>query len=173
MPEHSRLQNLPLPALRAFEATARHGSMSGGAAELNVTHGAVSRQIASLERLVGCAVFERGARGVRWAAAGEQLFGAVHSGFDRMRAGLRDAGRPQAPVRLTTLPSFATRWLLPRLIGFQGEHPEIDVRVHTSVDLTDLSQGQDRSRGSLRARVLAGAGCRPAASRHCVSGVFT
>lgn len=133
---------LPLAALRAFEATARHGSMTGAAAELNVTHGAVSRQIAALERLIGGPVFERGARGVVLTDMGRQLFQEVGGGFERLRAGLRLAGTaaPEA-VRLTTLPSFATRWLLPRLVVFQATHPEIEVRVHSSLDITDLAAG--------------------------------
>jgi LysR family glycine cleavage system transcriptional activator len=137
----ARTSSLPLSALRSFEATARRGSMSGAAVELNVTPGAVSRQITALERLVGTALFERGARGVSLTEAGRQLFLDVEGGFEKLRAGLRQAGRQSTPVRLTALPSFATRWLLPRLVLFQKEYPEIDVRVHSSLDIMDLTGG--------------------------------
>jgi LysR family glycine cleavage system transcriptional activator len=138
----ARPAHLPLSALRSFEATARHGSMSAAAVELNVTPGAVSRQITALERMVGAALFERGARGVFLTEAGRRLFLDVAGGFEKLRAGLREAGRRSKPVRLTTLPSFATRWLLPRLVSFQADHPEIDIRVHSSLDLMDLAGGQ-------------------------------
>lgn len=144
MPElerSARATDLPLTALRAFESTARHGSMTKAAAELNVTHGAVSRQIAALERVVGTLVFERGARGVRLTQTGQRLFLDVQSGFERLRTALHEAGRAAEPVRLTTLPSFATRWLLPRLAAFHLEYPTIDVRVHSSLDILDLATG--------------------------------
>lgn len=132
---------LPLSALRAFEAAARRGSMTAGASELNVTHGAISRQITSLEQLVGCALFERGARGIRLTAAGERLFHAVANGFEQIRTALHGAGMPQSAVRVTTLPSFATRWLLPRLMTFRALHPEIEIRIHSSLDIADLRVG--------------------------------
>ena len=130
---------LPLAALRAFEAAARHGSMSAAAAELNVTHGAISRQIAALERLAGFAVFSRGARGVGLTSRGSQLFHEVHGAFERLRSAFHAGAEPvRTPVSLTTLPSFASRWLMPRLAGFNAEHPGIQVRVHTGLEIADL-----------------------------------
>lgn len=135
------LRHLPLAALRAFEATARQGSMTAAAAELNVTHGAVSRQIASLERLLGTAVFERGARGVNLTNAGRQLFRDVGGGFEKLRHGLSEVRTTARIVWLTTLPSLATRWLLPQLVAFQNEQPGIEVRIHSSLDIADLTGG--------------------------------
>lgn len=128
----------PLNALRSFEAVARHGSFAAAAADLNVTHWAVGKQIRLLEDWFGVALFERLARGVRLTARGAALRDDVGDAFDRLAAGatrLRDDGpapRLSGTVRVNVLISFALNWLMPRLPGFQALHPGIEVRVSTT-----------------------------------------
>lgn len=134
--ERSRLP--PLNALRSFEAVARHGSFTAAAAQLNVTHWAVGKQIRLLEDWFGKPLFERRARGVRLTDEGAALLGDVSDAFDRLATGtarLRDAGparRPSGTVRVNALVSFAVSWLLPRLPGFCAQFPEVDVQVSTT-----------------------------------------
>ncbi|MDJ0948852.1 MAG: LysR substrate-binding domain-containing protein [Alphaproteobacteria bacterium] len=127
--------------LRAFEATARHGSMSRAAIELNVTHGAVSRQVVALERFLEVQLFRRRSRGVELTEQGVRLFHGVSAGFDRIRITLADLrnDRRQRPVTVTTLPTFASRWLLPKLAAFHGQRPDIVVNLRTGTDLDDLA----------------------------------
>lgn len=140
MPSEPRMP--PLAMLRAFEAAARHGSMSRAAAELNVTHGAISRQVVALERFLGAALFSRKARGVTLTVDGATLFHGVGTGFERIRAAVDALQRPDQRLRrvtVTTLPSLASRWLVPQLAEFQARHPDIEVHVHTAMELRDLT----------------------------------
>jgi LysR family glycine cleavage system transcriptional activator len=134
----------PLHALRAFEAAARLESFSRAADELHVTHGAVSHQIRALEEFLGAPLFSRNGRRVVLTGDG-RLFA------DRVRAALRDIGdaadslrRPGRANRLTVslLPSFAARWLMPRIGRFMAAHPEITVNVHTSAALVDFERDE-------------------------------
>jgi LysR family glycine cleavage system transcriptional activator len=127
--------------LRAFEAAARHGSMSRAATELNVTHGAISRQVVALERMLEAQLFRRRSRGVQLTEAGARLFHGVFSGFERIRVTVEDLrqDRRQRSVTVTTLPTVASRWLMPRLARFQAEHPNILINVRTGTELDDLA----------------------------------
>src|SRR5438067_7833936 len=135
----------PLSALRAFEAAARLGSFSRAAEEISVTHSAVSHQVRALERALGTHLFHRNGRRVALTAAGRHF-------AERVGAALRDIGEAAQFVRrgsrdsnaltITTLPSFAARWLLPRLGRFMEQHPQIAVTVHTSLNLVDLERDE-------------------------------
>lgn len=130
----------PLNALRAFDAAARRGSFTGAATELHVTHGAVSRQVKELERFLGTELFERRPRGLELTPAGRDLAQVSHRAFDELRrivADMRIGAGPRV-VTLSTVPSLAARWLVPRMHRFQQRHPNIDIRVTTSYDLTDF-----------------------------------
>lgn len=131
----------PLSMLKAFEAAARHASMTRAARELNVTHGAISRQIVALERLLDVQLFRRRSRGVQLTDVGTRLFHGVFAGFERMRVTIEDLrqDRLQRSVTITTLPTLASRWLMPRLAEFQAEHPHILVNVRTGTGLDDLA----------------------------------
>jgi len=122
---------LALDGLRAFEAVARRLSFSAAAEELFLTQSAISRQIKALETELGAPLFNRGTRKVEITAAGEALRQAVLpalDGIDRTVRQIRVAqGRRQ--VNLSTFASFATLWLMPRLAGFQQQHPDIDIRI--------------------------------------------
>ena len=122
---------LPLDSLRTFEAVARRLSFSGAADELFVTQSAVSRQIKALETELGAALFNRGTRKVELTAAGDQLRQAVLPALDGIDRTVRQIRVTQGRrgVSLSTFASFATLWLMPRLAGFQQQHPDIDIRL--------------------------------------------
>ncbi|WP_031550550.1 transcriptional regulator GcvA [Parvularcula oceani] len=134
----------PLNALRAFEAAARHLSFARAADELAVTPGAVSQQIKALEETVGVALFRRDPRGLELTEAGSAAFPSLRDGFDRLAAGARLMTERGGPRRVTVsaAPSFASKWLVPRLDGFQSSHPDIDVYVHADMQLVDFSSGE-------------------------------
>jgi LysR family transcriptional regulator, glycine cleavage system transcriptional activator len=125
----------PLNAIRAFEAAARLGSFTRAAAELNVTHGAVSRQIRLLEDWLGTSLFLRTGRKALATRAGVDLLAEAGPALDRLAAAAARLGK-SAPtggmLHVSALPTFAMRWLIPRLPEFQGEHPGLDLRIVTA-----------------------------------------
>ncbi|MFM0152228.1 LysR substrate-binding domain-containing protein [Paraburkholderia sediminicola] len=119
-------------ALLAFEAAARHGSFARAAEELALTEGAVSRQIGRLEAFLGVALFERVGNRVRLAASGTRYAVQVREILDRLeRDSLYLMGQPVAgaSIDIAAIPTFATRWLIPRLKRFQNKHPNITVHI--------------------------------------------
>lgn len=132
---------LPLNALRAFEAAARHLSFTRAALELCVSQAALSHQIKALEERLGFALFRRLPRGVALTDEGSALVPALSDSFDRMGAALDMFARGQIRevVTLGVVSTFATGWLLPRLGGFKGLHPEIDLRILTNNNRPDLA----------------------------------
>lgn len=134
----------PVAALRALEAAARHLSYTRAAEELHITQSAVSHQIRHLEELWGVKLFARRGRRLFLTENGQALVPVIHDFFERMKATLR-ALRPDqdtGPLRVSLLQSFAFKWLVPRLGGFNAEHPGIDVWIATGEDLADLSSGE-------------------------------
>lgn len=119
-------------ALMAFEAAARHGSFARAAEELALTEGAISRQIARLESFLGQALFERAGNRVRLAPNGIRYAAQVREVLDRLE---RDSqylmGQPVdgGSLDIATLPTFATRWLIPRLKRFTLQHPTLTVHL--------------------------------------------
>lgn len=129
----ARRQLPPLNALRAFEAFGRHGRMTLAADELCVTHGAVSRQIRQLEAHLGVALTEGPRSRLRMTEAGLRLAQALSPAFDQIEAAApRPAQTGPRPLVISCLPTFAMKWLIPRLPGFQSAHPDIPVRVAES-----------------------------------------
>lgn len=123
----------PLNALRAFEAFGRHGRMTLAAEELCVTHGAVSRQIRQLEESLGVALTEGPRARLRMTEAGLKLAQALSPAFDQIAAAVpRAAEAGPRPLVISCLPTFAMKWLIPRLPGFLAAHPDIPVRVAES-----------------------------------------
>jgi len=124
----------PLNALRAFEAAARHLSLSRAAQELHVTAGALSHQIRGLEDLLGQKLFERRVRAIALTPAGKLLYPGLQTGFARIQeavAGLGAVGDQRVLV-VSTAPGFTAKWLAPRLYRFAAAQPDIDVRVSSS-----------------------------------------
>ena len=131
-----------LNGLRAFEAAARHLSFTLAAAELNVTQTAISHQIKRLERDLGVALFVRRNRALALTPKGNEYLPGVRAAFNDLRLATdrllhRDDGHV---LTISTLASFAAKWLLPRLSGFQEAHPGIDVRITTSTNLVDFQR---------------------------------
>jgi LysR family transcriptional regulator, glycine cleavage system transcriptional activator len=125
----------PLNALRAFEAAARHLSLTKAALELNVTPGALSHQIRGLEDSLAVKLFDRGVRSITLTAAGKALYPGLQAGFLHIRdavANLETSGDARVLV-VSTPPGFTSKWLAPRLYRFSIAHPEIDVRVSSSM----------------------------------------
>lgn len=138
------MSRLPLNTLPTFRVVARLGTLRAAAQELHLTHSAVSQQIKLLEEQVGFELFERRGRRIVLNAAGVTLQRAVESALDRLDEGLRAAaaaakGEAQR-VRLTMLPSFAQRWLLPRIPRWRERHPDIALEVHTSQQVVDIQR---------------------------------
>jgi LysR family glycine cleavage system transcriptional activator len=133
----------PLNAVRAFEAAARHGSFKDAAAELGVTHGAISRQVHLLEEWFGGpSLFQRLNRGVALTPAGGALLAEFGPALDRIATAARQhterRGGPVATVlRVNALATFSLRWLLPRLTLFREENPGIEVQLTTANDPVD------------------------------------
>lgn len=132
----------PLNALRAFEAAARHLSLSVAANELNVTPAAISHQVRLLEDHIGLPVFERSGRGLVLTDAGAAGLRDLREGFahlsDAMDA-IASLGEGGA-LSVSVAPSFAAKWLLPRLQSFERERPEFDVHVSASMQLVDFAR---------------------------------
>ena len=126
----------PLNALRAFEAAARHLSLTKAAQELHVTAGALSHQIRGLEELLGLKLFERGVRSIALTPAGRQLYPGLHTGFGHIRDAVTalSGESEQRVLVLSTPPGFTSKWLAARLYRFASAYPEIDVRVSSSID---------------------------------------
>lgn len=129
-----------LTALRAFEAAARQGSFARAADELNITPAAISQQVRLLEEHLGVLLFARRARSVTLTAVGASYARELGIALDRIASAserVRSADR-SGTLTISTTPSFALKWLLPRLADFQASHPELDVRLSTSNALADF-----------------------------------
>jgi LysR family glycine cleavage system transcriptional activator len=124
-----------LSALRAFEAAARHLSLTNAARELHVTPGALSHQIRGLEDLLGIKLFERKVRAIALTAAGKQLYPGLQTGFGHIREAVESlsAGAHPNVLVISTSPGLTSKWLAPRLYRFTAAHPDIDVRISSSM----------------------------------------
>ena len=121
----------PLSKLRAFEAAARLGSITGAGEELSVSPGAISHHIKELEGELGVPVLEREGRGVRLTDDGRRLYSSLRPAFDMIAGAVRQARRDPRRKRLTvmTVPAFASTWLLPRVAGFGSRAPEVELVI--------------------------------------------
>jgi LysR family glycine cleavage system transcriptional activator len=124
-----------LNAVKAFEAAARLGSFTRAAEELNVTHGAVSRQIRLLEDWLGIRLFVRTSRNAVPTRAGTDLLAEVGPALERVAAvslRLQNSAPAHGLLHVSALPTFAMRWLIPRLPEFQRDHPGLELRIVTA-----------------------------------------
>ncbi|MFC0220755.1 DNA-binding transcriptional LysR family regulator [Pseudochelatococcus lubricantis] len=127
-------------ALAAFDAVARLGSFSAAAQELSLTQSAISKQIAALEGQLGIALFERTGRGVALTQQGTAYAVAVADALATIRAAsLRAmAGEARQTLNLAILPTFGTRWLMPRIPSFIARHPEVTLNFATRIGRFDI-----------------------------------
>jgi LysR family glycine cleavage system transcriptional activator len=132
----------PLNALRAFEAAARHLSFTRAADELAVTQAAVSHQIKTLEEHLGINLFRRFNRSLALTEAGRAYLPALREAFDLIDQATRDLRERDSsgPLRVSVLPSFAAKWLLPRLSRFRQRHPDIDVLISADHGMVDFAR---------------------------------
>lgn len=132
----------PLNALRAFEATARLGTMTAAAHELHVTQVAITRQIATLEEALHTKLFVRDARRVRLTDAGRSLFDAVSKSFRELQCTVESInGTTQKHLlKVCGYTNFTMRWLIPRLPNFREAHPDIDIQLRSSMDAVDFER---------------------------------
>ena len=133
--------NLPLNALRAFEASARHRSFTKAAQELYVTQAAISHQVKGLEERLGVKLFHRGPRGLMLSDEGVALLPALSESFDRIGRLLDrfQGGQLREVLTVSAVGTFAVGWLLPRLKTFREAHPYIDLRLLTNNNRADLA----------------------------------
>ncbi len=147
----ARTRRLPaLEGLRAFEVASRHLSFTDAAAELFVTQGAVSQRIKALEHELGVTLFRRSARGLSLTREGERLSHGVRTGLGHIADAVARLSAPadDGALTLSVLPSFAARWLIPRLHRLADRHPDLHVQVIAEPGLTDLHAR--RVHGALR-----------------------
>lgn len=132
----------PLTAVRAFVVAARQGSFVRAASELNVTPAAVGQQVRLLEDYLGCRLFTRDGKGLLPTHEAETLLPPLTEGFNQLLAGFDALHQSRHGRRLvvSVAPSFAAKWLLPRLDSFQERHPDIDLRVSASMALVDFDR---------------------------------
>lgn len=140
-PSKIRAMHLPLNALRAFEASARHLSFTRAADELNVTQTAVSAHVKQLEARLGLALFRRLPRGLALTDEGIALLPVLSESFERMGAvlGRFQGGRLREPLHVAAVGTFAVGWLLPRLEDFRAAHPFVDLRLATNNNRVDIA----------------------------------
>lgn len=151
------LSNVPISAIRAFEAAARTGSFRDAASELHLTPSAVSHAIRKLESTMSTTLFERSARSIRLTPAGENLMRHAGAAFDNLRRGIEEvSGRGPHLLRVHCAPSFAAQWLAPRLARFIAAEPKLEVRLAASTEYArfsnddfdlDIVYGQPRIEG--------------------------
>ena len=142
MRRQTKLAQLPLNALRAFEATARNLSFTRAGLELRVTQAAVSQHVKGLESRLGVQLFRRLPRGVALTDEGQLLLPSIVEAFGRLTETLNrfEDGRYQDVITVGVVGTFAAGWLLPRLDAFRKAHPRIDLRLFTN-------NNRDRHRG--------------------------
>jgi len=132
----------PLSSLRSFEAVARHLSFSKAAEELHVTPGAISQQIRSLEVRVGARLFDRTKRSVALTDVAARILPDVQAGLETLARAVSSKipAIGERTLTISVAPSFASKWLLPRLPSFYDQHADIDLRISATVALADFNR---------------------------------
>ncbi|MCW8087520.1 LysR substrate-binding domain-containing protein [Sabulicella glaciei] len=133
----------PLAALRLFEAAGRHGSLRAAAEELGITPSAVSHAMRSLEDSLGVPLLQRDGRGMRLTPAGEELLAEATQAFTGLAATVDriTSARASAGLAVSSAPTFASRWLLPRLPALRRRHPAIALSITTELQPVDIGEG--------------------------------
>ena len=135
----------PLSALRAFLAFAEAETLDQAGARIGVTHAAISQQIRSLEAQLGLALVERGGRRLALTADGRRLADALAAGFGQIGQTLTSltGADETAALRITTTPSFAAGWLMPRLADFRARHPSVDLVIDPAPENREIGREAD------------------------------
>lgn len=132
----------PLNSLRAFEASARHRSFTRAADELSVTPAAISHQIKGLEDVLGARLFRRAKGTLMLTEEGQRLLPGVRKGFLAFNEAMESFAlyHQTGPLNVALTPSFAAKWLIPRIEHFNARYPEIDIRITTTMELIDYER---------------------------------
>ena len=134
----------PLNALKAFEASGRHLNFRLAAEEIGVTQGAVAQHVRALEATLNVKLFERQPRGLELTDEGRKYHAPVRRAFELIADATKELRPEQAVLTISVTPSFATKWLVPRLGAFANANPGVDVRVDASQKLANFqSDGID------------------------------
>jgi len=137
----AKRSQLPLTALRAFEAFARLGKMSLAADELCVTHGAVSRQVRSLEAVCGVKLTQGPRNALKLTDAGERMARSLGHTFDELEQSFREVrAAADRELHVSCVGTLAMKWLIPRLSGFHARHPELAIRVTEAYGPVDFTR---------------------------------
>lgn len=133
----------PLAALRAFAAFAQTGTVVQAGAALNVSHAAISQQLRGLERHMGLALLDRSGRALALTDDGARLAAALELGFGAISATVQDLTNADAdrPLHVSTTPTFAALWLMPRLGAFNAKYPDINLMLDPSATVVSLEPG--------------------------------
>jgi DNA-binding transcriptional LysR family regulator len=127
-------------ALAALSALATLGSLTEAAGQLGVTRSALSHRIAELETTIGVALVRKSGRKLVLTEDGERLIGSMGDALERIEAAIRPFRRDRGQIRLSTVATFASHWLIPRLADFQARHPRIEVAISTTTRAVDLGR---------------------------------
>lgn len=132
-----------LSALRAFSAYAETGNVNAAGTALNVSHAAISQQLRALETHLGLPLLNREGRSMTLTAEGETLARALREGFGQIAAAVEALTGAEAnrPLQISTTPTFAASWLMPRLARFRTEHPDIALMIDPSAEVRPLTAG--------------------------------
>lgn len=155
--------------LLAFEAAARHESYTRAAEDLSLSQSAVSRQVQTLEEQLGISLFRREGRTVRLTEAGRRYAAEMNIALGRVRAATLQVMAHRVSggaLRLAILPTFGSKWLLPRLHDFYARHPDVTVHVHTRIGAIDFDTEE------LDAAVTVGTGDWPKLVAHPLQNEF-
>lgn len=151
-----------LRAVQAFCAIARRGSVAAAANDLAVTASALSHLLRDLEDRLGTRLFDRRGRALALSEDGRVLADAIGPAMERIEEALAAFARRRVELRISTLSTFATRWLIPRLERFQSRHPDVELLVSTSTRPVDLT------REAFDCAIRWGHGGWPGVSAHCL-----
>ena len=134
-----------LSALRAFAAFAEARSLEQAGVRIGVTHAAISQQIRALEGELGVALVDRGGRRLTLTVDGQRLAEALSQGFSQIATTIAQitGADETAPLRITTTPSFAAGWLMPRLPDFRAHHPAIDIAIDPAPEMREIGREAD------------------------------
>lgn len=137
----AKRSQLPLTALRAFEAFARLGKMSLAADELCVTHGAVSRQVRGLEAICGAKLTQGPRNALKLTDVGERMARSLGRTFDELEQSFREVrAAADRELHVSCVGTLAMKWLIPRLSGFHASHPELSIRVTEAYGPVDFTR---------------------------------
>jgi DNA-binding transcriptional LysR family regulator len=127
-------------ALNALSLLATLGSLTEAADRLGVTRSALSHRIAELEKSLGVALVRKSGRRLKLTEDGERLLASMGDALERIEAAVQPFQRDRGQIRLSTVATFASHWLIPRVAEFQARHPQIDVAIFTTTRAVDLGR---------------------------------